>query len=254
MKRSTIWDNKVICGVFAAVFWLTIWQVVSLCTPTLLFASPLRTIFALLGQIGQGDFWSSILHTLGKTALGFVLAFVFGIALAVLCHHYALPRILLEPAVQGMKSVPVACFIVVSLIWLTSAWLSVLVSFFVAFPVTYLNMASGLSRRDVQLCEMAQIFRVPRIKRLRYVDLPQLLPDILAGCRISVGMCWKASIAGELIGLPRYSIGEQLYMSKLYLATDVLFAWIIVIVCISVFTEKLVARALRLVQQRMEGH
>ena len=235
------------------LFWLAVWQIISLVTPEILFASPFRTVTAL-GRLGvQSNFWLSIAHTLGKTVFGFALAFVVGSLLAVVCHRSILLRALLEPAVQLMKSVPVACFVVVALIWMSSSWISVLVSLFVVFPVTYVSLEDGLSRLDVGLEEMAEVFRVPLGKRVRLLYVPQLLPGVLAGCRVSIGMCWKASIAGELIGLPMHSIGEQLYLSKFYMSVDELFAWTAVIIVISVLFEKAFARLLIGFQRRMGG-
>lgn len=240
-------------GALAAIFWLAAWQAVSLCAPKILFASPRRTVAALARLAGQGGFWLSVAHTLGKSALGFLLAFVSAVLLAAVAHRFLVAKTLLEPAVQLMKSLPVACFVVVALIWMPSAWISVLVAGFVVFPVTYINLQDGLSRLDRQLDEMAQVFRVPFAARLRYLYLPQVLPGVLSGCRVSVGMCWKAGIAGEIIGLPLHSIGEQLYLSKFYMAVDELFAWSLVIIAISLVLEKLIARALRYLRRKMEG-
>lgn len=252
MKRSTIWDKKSIRIGISALFWLAVWQTVSFCTPKMLFASPMRTLSTLL-RIGiTSEFWLSILHTLGLVTLGFALGFVFGCVFAVLSFNSGLAHTLLRPAVQVMNSVPVACFVVVALIWMSSAYIAVLVSFFVVFPVTFVSTLAGLNSFDPALTEMVCVFRVPLGKRVRSVYLPQILPEVLAGCRMSVGMCWKAGIAGEIIGLPAHTIGERLYLAKLYLSIDELFAWTIVIILISLLFEKLFVQFLRVVQQRLE--
>lgn len=127
-----------------------------------------------------------------------------------------------------------------------------LVSLFVVFPVTYVSLEDGLSGLDSELEEMVRVFRVPLGRRISLLYLPQLLPGVLAGCRVSIGMCWKASIAGELIGLPLHSIGEQLYLSKFYMSVDELFAWTTVIIMVSVLFEKVFARLLISFQRKME--
>ena len=52
-------------------------------------------------------------------------------------------------------------------------------------------------------------------------------------------MSWKSGIAAEVIGVPAHTIGENLYMAKIYLATADLFAWTIVIILVSSLFEKL---------------
>lgn len=243
MKASTIWDKKWLRRLLAALFWLAVWQIAALSLPKLLFAGPAQTVQSLLFMLRKADFWLSILFSVSKIAGGFILAFALGCLLAVLAHRIALARMLLEPAVQVMKSVPVACFVVVALIWVRSAWISALTAFFVVFPAVYINLQQGLQNTDEKMLEMVQVFRLTAGKRLRAVWLPAVLPYLLSACRVSVGMALKAGVAGEIIGLPRWSIGEQLYLSKLYLNTADLFAWSLTILALSLVLEKLLVRA-----------
>ena len=253
MKASTIWDNRWVRRLAAAVFWLAVWQAVSMTLPKLLFAGPAQTVQSLLSMVGDGGFWLSVAHSLGKIAGGFVLAFALGCMLAVLAYRCAFVRVMLEPAVQIMKSVPVACFVVVALIWIRSAWISVLTAFFVVFPAVYINLYEGLRSVDPKVLEMAQVFRLSGGQKRRAVYLPAVMPYLLSACRVSVGMALKAGVAGEIIGLPRWSIGEQLYLSKLYLNTADLFAWSFVIIVLSMALEKLLVRFAETMRRKWEG-
>jgi NitT/TauT family transport system permease protein len=76
-------------------------------------------------------------------------------------------------------------------------------------------------------------------KRMRFIWLPSLKPFLLSAMKISLGLAWKSGVAAELIGIPEGSVGEELYYSKLYLDTESLFAWTVVIVVVSVLFEKL---------------
>ncbi len=53
-------------------------------------------------------------------------------------------------------------------------------------------------------------------------------------------MCWKSGVAAEVMGIPDHSIGEQLYLSKVYLDTGGIFAWTVVIILLSFLFEKMV--------------
>lgn len=245
--------KKLFVRLTVILFWVTVWSVLAIYLPDVLFAGPIDTLRSLIRHIQTSAFWISILHSLCKITIGFVLAFVFGAALAVLGYYIRPIGVLLEPAIQIMKTVPVACFIVVALIWLSSTNISILVAFFVVFPAVYINLMQGLREVDRSLIEMAQVFRVPRRKKIWALYLPQVMPYLLSSCRLGVGMAWKAGIAGEIIGLPDLSIGDQLYLAKLYLNTDDLFSWTIVIICISLLCEKIVVRILRSAETRWQG-
>ena len=71
-----------------------------------------------------------------------------------------------------------------------------------------------------------------------FISFLMVLPYFLSACRLSLGMCWKAGVAAEVIGVSSGSIGEKLYNAKIYLNTPDLFAWTIVIIVISFVFEK----------------
>ena len=250
MKVSTIWAKRWFRIGVTALFWLAVWQAAAVLLPKLLFAGPVPTVRSLLSLLRNSEFWFSIAHSLGKIASGFLLAFSTGCLLAIACRRMPVLRMLLGPLIQVMKSLPVACFIVVALIWVRSEWISVLTAFFVVFPAVYINLGEGLQQTDQGMLEMAQLFHLTPAKRLRAVWLLACLPYLLSACRVSVGMALKAGVAGEIIGLPRWSIGEQLYLSKLYLNTADLFAWSLVIILLSLALERLLVFALATVQRK----
>ena len=69
---------------------------------------------------------------------------------------------------------------------------------------------------------------------------------------MALGICWKSGVAAEVIGIPQDSIGENLYNAKIYLDTPRLFAWTLVIICISVLFEKGFLKAVDCLVRRLE--
>jgi NitT/TauT family transport system permease protein len=72
---------------------------------------------------------------------------------------------------------------------------------------------------------------------VRYLFIPAVHPYLVSSCRTALGMSWKSGVAAEVIGIPKASIGEQLYYTKLYLDTSGLFAWTFSIILISAVFE-----------------
>lgn len=244
--------KKLSIGLAVVLFWTATWYILDLYVPDILFAGPLDTWKSVCRQIQTALFWKSILYSLSKITVGFLLAFLSGLLLAILCYFIRPIAFLLEPAVQVMKTVPVACFIIIALIWMSSKNISILVAFFVVFPVVYTNLSYGLRQVDPKLLEMAAIFRIPPVKKLRALYLPQIMPYLFSSGQLGVGMAWKAGVAGEIIGLPDCSIGDQLYLAKLYLNIDDLFAWTVIIIGISLLCEKFVIYILQHLDQRWQ--
>lgn len=247
MKRyETIWRRPLII-----LFWIFIWQMAAwLIHNNIILVGPADAGLALLRLIPSGDFWLSIGHSFVKISLGFLLAFACGLALGGAACRFPLLREFLAPILSLLKSIPVASFVILALIWVGSRNLAVFIAFLVVFPMIYVNTIAGLESTDPKLLEMARIFRVPPLKQLRYIYLPALLPYLLSGCKVALGMSWKSGVAAEVIGIPDASIGEQLYMSKIYLDTANLFAWTFVIIVISALFERVFLALLGSLQRK----
>ena len=225
----------------AAVFIaLLLWQLgAEALNQELLLVSPLKVLLRLKELIITGDFWLSVSYSFIRILSGFFLALLVGMLLAALSGGHKLIETLLWPYVSVIKATPVASFIILCLIWLDSGSLSIFISFLMVLPVVYTNILQGIKSTDRELLEMAEVFRMKLFKRLKYIYLPQVKPYLLSACTLSLGLCWKAGIAAEVIGMPDGSIGERLYEAKIYLSSQDLFAWTVVIIVISIFFEKL---------------
>lgn len=135
-----------------------------------------------------------------------------------------------------IRSVPVASFVILALIWIGSENLSVFISFLVVVPMIYGATLAGLENMDQKLLEMSQVFSMPFLKKVRYLFIPAVHPYLVSSCRTALGMSWKSGVAAE-VSVPESSIGEQLCYTKLYLDTSGLFAWTFSIILISAVFE-----------------
>lgn len=225
---------------WAVAVWLLVWQAVSVSIgQEILLVSPVVVLKRLFELVQTRELWYSFLFSLIRILGGFLLAMVTGVLMAGLSYRFKRIRELLAPAVLTIKAIPVASFVILVLIWVPSENLSVVISFLMVFPVIYTNVLNGIESMDQKLLEMAEVFELSARTRIRYIYVSQVLPFFRAGCSLGLGLCWKAGVAAEVIGLPDKSIGEQLYNAKVYLNTPDLFAWTIVIVLISLLFEKL---------------
>lgn len=240
-------DKKQVYRKFIAVLIaLIIWQIAAKCIQQkILLVSPVEVFLRLLTIWREDGFLATIWFTLWHIAGGFVLGSVVGVLLAALAKSNTWIETLLWPWLATIKAVPVASFVVICLIWLSSQNLSIFISFLIVLPVVYQNTLAGLKAQSIQMEEMATVFHLHPLKKLRYVTLPQLKPYLLSAAELTTGMAWKAGVAAEIIGTPNGSIGQQLYLSKVFLDTDDLLAWTVIIVAISVVTEKIFLHLLR---------
>lgn len=219
----------------------------------LLLASPVQVLRRLGELLFEKGFWKTLGFSFGNITLGFCLALLLSALLAALSYRFPLVQTLLRPYIAAVRAVPVASFIVLALLWLSSRRISLFISFLMVFPVLYTNLLQGIRAADPELLEAAQIFRMSLWRKQRYIYLPALHPYFRAACRTGIGLCWKAGVAAEVISVAASSVGGRLYDAKVYLETADLFAWTVVIVAVSVLFEKLFLRVLEAVLFRLEG-
>lgn len=232
------------------LFWLCLWQLAAVMIHNdILLVGPFQVGRALLENIGRADFLRIVLCSAGRIGLGFLAALFCALLCGAFSYRYALVEEFLAPAITMLKSIPVASFVVLLLIWFGSSRLSFFISFLIVFPNIYVNTIAGLKSTDRQLLEMAEIFGVSAWNRFFFLYRPAMMPYLMSGLKISLGMSWKSGVAAEVIGMPKDSLGERLYMSKIYLDTAGLFAWTLLIILLSFLFEKAVLYLLK----RLEG-
>jgi len=241
MKNSILSDKpKPAIRLWSAALWLLIWQGISMYIgQDILLVSPVSVVRRLLQLAVVSDFWLSVLFSLQRITAGFLLALISGIILAAAAARFKRMEEFLAPFILFIKSTPVASFVILVLIWVSSRNLSVVISYLMVLPIIYTNLLQGIRSTDAKLLEMADVFRVPGHRRFLYIYVSQVLPFFQSACLVGLGLCWKAGIAAEVIGIPKGSIGEKLYMAKIYFAAPDLFAWTLTVIIVSLLFEKL---------------
>lgn len=246
--------KRTIAKASAVLLALLVWQTASIVVGSeLLLVSPIGVLKRLFTLVGETGFFATVGFTLSRIAIGFFAGLLIGTLLALLAGRFQIVEILLWPYMITVKSVPVASFVVIALIWFSASGLSTLISFLMVLPIIYTNLLDGIKSVDKKMLQMADVFKMPHLRRLRFIWLPSIKPFLLSGCKISLGLAWKSGVAAELIGYPEGSVGEALYYSKLFLNTADLFAWTVVIVLLSIIFEKLFLFILKRVLKGVES-
>ena len=254
LKKIAIALGKVL---LAIAFWGFLWFLLAKRIGIdLIFPSP-RTVFrelwlllterseSLVRYGVQYSFWHITLVSLLRVVWGVLVSIILGCLLAYLTSVSRLLHTLLSPALSAIKATPVASFIILALVWISSGILPGFISMLMVIPVVWANIYEGISSVDSELLEVAKVYRFSGLKTLKLIYLPSLRPYFKAAIITSLGMAWKSGIAAEVLCQPKGSIGIGLYYSKLYLETADLFAWTAVVIILSFIVEKGVAALLK---------
>ncbi len=243
LNRTTIETpssgSSALARIGSVAFWLAVWQGASMLVgSSFILAGPLDTAAALARLVPTGSFWShvafSAMHIVAGTALGYLAAS----ACALAAHRLPAVRLLLRPAMAAIKGTPIACIVVILLIWLGSRNASTAAVFLMVLPAIYFPVLSALGSVDPRMSELADVFGMRGARRSLAVIWPHVLPYLRAASETALTMSWKAGVAAELIGTPMGSIGERIYQAKLLLETADLFAWTVTVIAVAWLLER----------------
>ena len=241
MKKTRVKNKReALLRLLAALLALLTWQIASLLIgESLLLPSPLAVLDRFFTLMLEKDFLLSVLFSLSRILLGFFCAVALGTLLAVLSSRFRVLQILLFPYMTAVKTVPVAALIVVAFVWFSSNTLSAFICFLIVLPTVYTTMLASLRSVDEGMLEVARVFRLSPIARMRAIYLPHVREHFISACTLGMGLAFKSGIAAEIIAVPAsVSVGEKIYYAKLYLATPELYAWTLLVVLLSVLFEK----------------
>lgn len=229
-----------------AAFWLAAWMLVAaLVAQPLILPGPGAVVAALLRLVCAVGTWAILAGSGVRILGGLALAAVCGGLLAGISVRSRAFARLAAPALSFVKATPVACVVVLLLIWLGSARVSIAAVFLMALPGVYFSLVEGLSQVDKPLEQMFRLHGVRGWRLFCAHTWREVLPFVLSCARAVIGMSWKAGVAAELIGMAVGTVGERIYQAKLLIETADLLAWTVLVVAASWACERVLVWLLR---------
>ncbi len=251
-ERNTARQHKsrlisILSKAASAAVWLLIWFLAAKAVDLEVLVPPPAAVLKSLGSlIQQPLFWKSILYSICRVLAGFILASAAGTVLAVLTYISPFLRDFFYPMINTVKATPVASFIILALMWFATGRVPVFICFLMVLPTVWTNLTSGLNQTDPELLEMGKAYHFNKKKMMRLIYIPSVFPYFQAALSAGIGMAWKAGVAAEVIGRPEFSIGKELYASKIYIEMPDMFAWTLVVILISMVIEKVLVKMIGL--------
>jgi NitT/TauT family transport system permease protein/sulfonate transport system permease protein len=187
--------------------------------------------------------------SLARVVVAVAIAVVAGTGLMIAARFVRLTRILLaQRLLPVLNAFPTVGWALLAVFWFGVNDVAVVfVVVAILLPFTMANVWAGLLTLDEEVYEMGRSFTRDRLRRLRLIVLPQLLPDIVSSLRISYGVGWKVGIVAEVFGVTS-GLGYLMSYARTVFDTALLYAAILVIVLLVFVADGLVfARLERLV-------
>ena len=238
--------KKLFKGTAILAFWLLIWQAAAMIiNDNFLIPTPLETLKALfvLGQTGQ--FYLAVLKSLLRIIIGYALGVTVGFLGGVIANKSPLFNDVTSPAIQVIKAVPVASFIILAFFWFKSDELPIFIAFLMVLPMVWSETLTALSSIDQKFIELARVYKLSPFKTFFKIKMPFITKTLLTTCLTALGFAWKSGIAAEIICRPQTALGTLLNDHKNYFDMPSVFALTVVVAALSIILEIVLKQAVR---------
>lgn len=245
-EKNFIWRRLLI-----VLFWLVVWQIIAFCIGnTILLEGPIGVGKRLIADLQTLDYYKTVAASILRIMGGLLNGVLVAVLLGILSWKIGWAEELFKPLVQFVKAAPITCFVVLLLIWAGSENLAYYIALLVTFPPVYFNFLEGLKQLEPKQLEVSKVYHMPLKNRLDYIYLPGVKPYFISAMTLAVGMAFKAGVAAEIIGTPDFSMGERIYMSKIYLDTAGVLSWMITVIFVAYLCEKMLMKLVKVSFER----
>jgi len=167
--------------------------------------------------------------SLFRILAGFSIGCVVGIPLGLAMGLSNILRGIFDPIVEFFRPIPPLAFIPLVILWFGIGEQSkVLLLFLAALWIMAIAARSGVLSVRLSKVHAAYSLGASKLQILRHVILPNALPEIFTGMRVSLGVCWGTLVAAELLGAQE-GIGQMIWVAQKFFITEIVIIGIILI-------------------------
>lgn len=227
--RSTLLKLGLGLAVFALL--LAVWEIgcrISGVSPVLL-PSPSRIWTALVNGIQNGVLVAQTKATVGRMIGGWLLASLAGILVGLIVGISPRLRPFIQPTLEFIRPMPSSAIVpvAIAILGLSQHMVIFVICFGAIWPVM-LNTVQGVSRIDQRLHEVSRVMGMSRVAFIWKIGLPNALPYILAGMRLSIATSLILTIVGEMVA-SQPGVGQGMVLAARSFRSADLYAGLLIL-------------------------
>lgn len=205
------------------------------------FPKPQKVLVTLWQLIQTNEFWADTLASFLRVTVAFIVSFLVAYPIVLLALTNDFIRKLIFTIVEFFRYLPIPVFIPLTILWFgiddTGKVFIVFLGTFAQMIPMFYDSALILQR---SYSSFSAALKWHKRQVIRYIIMPGSAPYIWDNCRICLGWAWTYLIIAELMGAD-HGLGFAIIRAQRYLATDRIFAYVIMIGLIGLLSDRLMA-------------
>ena len=208
-QAKRVWPSVVVIALLIAAWWAAV-----VATKSVIFPTPWQVVTGTIELIEDGTLWWHIGASLMRVGLGFLLAVVVAVPLGLWMGWVRGAYETLNPIFQILRPISPIAWIPIAILWFGVGNASPIYLIFISsvFPMI-VQTTVGVHTIEKRFLRAAENFGVSRYTLFTQVVIPAVLPQILIGMRIGLGVAWLVVVAAEMIAL-RSGLGYMIMDSR----------------------------------------
>lgn len=190
------------------------WWAVVTATQSVIFPTPLEVLTGTLELLRDGTLWRHIGASLMRVGTGFLLAVLVAVPLGLWMGWMPAAYRMLNPIFQILRPISPIAWIPIAILWFGVGDASPIYLIFISsvFPMV-VQTTVGVHTIEKRYLRAAENFGVSHRTLFSRVVIPAVLPQVLVGMRIGLGVAWLVVVAAEMIAL-RSGLGYMIMDSR----------------------------------------
>ena len=193
---------------------IAMWWAAVIATHSLIFPTPWGVVSGTLELLSDGTLWRHIGASLMRVGTGFGLAVCVAVPLGLWMGWVRAAYHTLNPVFQILRPISPIAWIPIAILWFGVGDVSPIFLIFISslFPMI-VQTTAGVHTIEPRFLRAAANFGVSRGTLFKQVVIPAVLPQIIVGMRIGLGVAWLVVVAAEMIAL-RSGLGYLIIDSR----------------------------------------
>ena len=181
---------------------IALWWVIVAGKESAIFPTPGQVVTGAWELVQDGTLFEHIRASLFRVGAGFGLAILVAVPLGLWMGWVSAAYYTLNPLFQMLRPISPIAWIPLAILWFGVGNLSPIFLIFISsvFPMM-VQTTVGVRTIDRRYLRAAATFGVSRSVLFRKVVIPAVLPEIIVGMRIGIGVAWLVVIAAEMVAL-----------------------------------------------------
>jgi NitT/TauT family transport system permease protein len=195
---------------------------------------PAPTAIALAAKGWAPELLINSVVTLRETIVGFLLALVLSLPLAVVIAFTTTIRRIIYPLLLGLQSVPKVALAPLVILWLgIGNWPKILIVVLVCFFPILVNVVAGFEAVPKNMLDLMRSLKASPVLVFRRLRIPVAIPHLFTGCKIAITFAVIGAVIGEFVAAQE-GLGYLILISSAQSQTPLAFAAIILLTLISI--------------------